>query len=247
MVRTCIFRGGRANSLEDVWPCWLTSRFIAPGTMEAERGPDLQMTAYRTDRPKIAIRCVCARCNNGWINQLQERGKPLIERLWSDNACTLDLKECLSLSLWAVMTSMVLQTLGDEENWLYSDLDRTLMWKNQKMPPFTGIWIAQCVGHTETYTQSQSLWTGQSRDAERQARGNAITMAFGTLAIQVLKVVPPGEATPGREISIAQGRGYWEETALPIWPLKTDPVRWPPLSGIRHESELELFAQRFRP
>ena len=37
--------------------------------------------------------------------------------------------------------------------------------------------------------------------------GNAITMAFGTLAIQVLKVVPPGEATPGREISIAQGAG----------------------------------------
>jgi len=181
------------------------------------------------------------------MNQLQERGKPLIERLWSDNACTPDLEGCLSLSLWAVMTSMVLQTLGDEENWLYSDLDRTLMWKNQKMPPFTGIWIAQCVGHTETYTQSQSLWTGQSRDAERQARGNAITMAFGTLAIQVLKVVPPGEATPGREISIAQGRGYWEETALPIWPLKTDPVRWPPPSGIRHESELELFAQRFRP
>jgi hypothetical protein len=181
------------------------------------------------------------------MHQLQERGKPLIERLWSDNACTLDLEGCLSLSLWAVMTSMVLQTLGDEENWLYSDLDRTLMWKNQKMPPFTGIWIAQCVGHTETYTQSQSLWTGQSRDAERQARGNAITMAFGTLAIQVLKVVPPGEATPGREISIAQGRGYWEETALPIWPLKTDPVRWPPPSGIRHESELELFAQRFRP
>ena len=106
---------------EDVWPMRLTSRFIVPGTMEAERGPDLQMTAYRTDRPKIAIRCVCARCNNGWINQLQERGKPLIERLWSDNACTLDLKECLSLSLWAVMTSMVLQTLGDEENWLYSD------------------------------------------------------------------------------------------------------------------------------
>jgi hypothetical protein len=66
------------------------------------------MNAYRTDRPKIAIRCVCARCNNGWMSQLQERGKPLIERLWSDNACTLDLEECLSLSVWAVMTSMVL-------------------------------------------------------------------------------------------------------------------------------------------
>jgi hypothetical protein len=180
------------------------------------------------------------------MSQLQGTGKSLIERLWGDGACTLDLGECRSLSSWAVMTSMVLQTLGQEENWLYSDLDRTLMWNNQKIPSFMGIWIAQCVGHTEIYTQSQSLWTGPSRGAAHQARGNAITMAFGSLAIQVLKVVPPGDPISVREISIAQGRGYWEDKALPIWPPRLDPVRWPPPSGIRHESELDSFAVRFR-
>ena len=247
MPRTCIFCGASANSREDVWPRWLTRRFIAPGTMEAERGPNLQMTTWRTERPAILIRCVCAKCNNGWMSQLQGSGKPLIERLWAEDSCTLDLEECRLLSSWAVMTSMVLQSLGDAEHWLYSDLDRTLMWKNQTIPPFIGIWIAQCIGHTETYTQSQSLWTGPSRDAEGQGRGNAITMAFGTVAIQVLKVVPPGGATPVKEITVSQGRGYWEETAVSIWPLKSEPVRWPPPSGIRHEDQLELFAQRFRP
>ena len=36
MARMCIFCGAAANSREDVWPCWLTSRFIAPGTMGCE-------------------------------------------------------------------------------------------------------------------------------------------------------------------------------------------------------------------
>jgi hypothetical protein len=210
MARVCIFCGAAADSHEDVWPCWLTSRFVAPGTMETERGPDLQMKTWRVNRPEIAIRCVCARCNNGWMSQLQGSAKPLIEGLWDGAACTLDVDACRSLSSWAIMTSMVLQTLGEQENWLYSELDRTLMWKNRRIPSFTGIWIAQCIGHTETYSRSQSLWTGGSRNAERQARGNATTMAFGTLAVQVLKVVPPPDVIPGREISIAQGRGYWE-------------------------------------
>jgi hypothetical protein len=44
MARECIFCGGPANSREDVWPWWLTSRFVAPGTMEQERGPQLRIT-----------------------------------------------------------------------------------------------------------------------------------------------------------------------------------------------------------
>ncbi len=178
MARTCIFCGAPANSREDVWPCWLTSRFTAPGTMEAERGPELQMTTWQVDRPELVVKRVCRQCNNGWMSQLQGRGKPVIERLWNQDAVTLDLEDCQALSLWAVMTSMVLQTLGDEENWLYSDYERTLMWNSQRMPSFIGIWIANCIGHTETYSQSRSMWSGPSRDAQRQARGNAITMAF---------------------------------------------------------------------
>ncbi len=187
MARACIFCGATANSCEDAWPRWLTNRFIAPGTMEAERGVDLRMNTWRTDRPEIRIRKVCYACNNGWISRIQQRAKPIIERLWDQGTCTLDIEDSHALSLWAVMTSMVLQTLDEPENWLYSDLERALMWKKQPMPSFVGIWIANCVGHTETYSQSRSMWTGPSRGAERQARGNAITMAFGTLAIQVLK------------------------------------------------------------
>jgi hypothetical protein len=179
------------------------------------------------------------------MSQLQNRGKPVIERLWDEDQVTLDLSDCKVLSLWAVMTSMVLQTFDDLDKWLYSDSERTLMWHEQRIPRFTGIWIANCVGHTETYSQGRSM-TGNAQDTQRQARGNAVTMAFGNLGIQVLKVAPDGDTRRLKEITVSQGWGDWENIALQIWPLRGASVNWPPPRGIRCEAELEIFAERFR-
>ena len=118
MARECIFCGGPANSREEFWPCWMTSRFVAPGTMEQERGPELRMTTWPVNRPELVVRRVCKKCNNGWMGQLQDRGKPVIERLWDEDQVTLDLDDCKALSLWAVMTSMVLQTFDDRDRWI---------------------------------------------------------------------------------------------------------------------------------
>ena len=140
----------------------------------AGAGPELRMTTWRANRPELVVKRVCRKCNNGWMSQLQSRGKPVIERLWDQDPVTLDLDDCQALSLWAVMTSMVLQTFDDQEKWLYSEYDRTLMWHEQRMPSFVGIWIANCVGHTETYSQGRSMTGSVSRDATAgtRKRGN---------------------------------------------------------------------------
>jgi hypothetical protein len=245
MARECIFCGERANSREDVWPCWMTRRFVAPGTMEQEHGPDLRMTSRRVDRPELVVKRVCEKCNNGWMSRLQAQGKPIIERLWDQAEVTLDLHDCKSLSQWATMTAMVLQTFDEPDRWVFDLYDRTLMWHEQKIPRFTGIWIANCAGHLETYSAARSM-TGTAQDTQRQARASAVTMAFGNLGIQVLKVVPEGDTRHLKEITVGQGWGDWENIALQIWPLTGLPVDWPPPRGIRCEEELEIFAGRFR-
>ena len=171
------------------------------------------MTTWRVEMPALVVRRVCETCNNGWMSRLQNRTKPIIERLWNEPNVTLQLEDCHTLPLWAVMTAMVMQTLGDEDGWLYSPYDCTLMWHSQQMPRFTGIWIANCVGHTEMYSQSRSMLSGPSRQTGRLGRGNAITMAFGNLAVQVLKVVPSGNIDRLREITVSQGHGDWENIA----------------------------------
>jgi len=245
MPRECIFCGGSADSREDVWPRWMTLRFVGDGTIEQERGPELRMTTWRVNRPKLVVRRVCTRCNNRWMSQLQNRGKPIIERFWDQDEVVLDLNNCSALSQWAVMTAMVLQTLDEQGGWLFSEYDRTLMWHAQRIPSYVGVWIANCVGHTGTYSQGRSM-TGTAQETQRRARANAVTLAFGKLGIQVLKVVPDGDTRGLDWIAVGQGRGDWENIALQIWPLKGDPVNWPPPRGIRCEEELELFAARFR-
>jgi hypothetical protein len=214
--------------------------------MTSDLSPPIPPYSQRVNRPELVVRNVCEKCNNGWMSQLQDGAKPIIERLWNDEECVIDLQECRVLSLWAVMTAMTLQTLDRSENWLYSEFERTIFWKHQRIPAFVGVWITHCVGHTSTYTQSRVMWTGQPEGAEPQARGNAITMAFGSLGIQVLKVAPPRSLAPGSTISISQSRGDWDRIAKQIWYLRGDSVDWPPARGIRSEAELELFAERFR-
>ena len=213
--------------------------------MEMEVGPELQMKKWRVNRPHLAVKCVCGACNNGWMSQLQSGAKPIIERLWDQAEVTLDLYDCKSLSLWAVMTSMTLQTFDEQNNWLYTEEERTLMWHEQRIPSFIGIWIANCIGHTETYSASRSM-TGTAQDSQRRARGSVVTMAFGKLGIQVLKVNPDGDTRGLKQITVGQGWGDWENIALQIWPLRGGPVNGPPPRGIRCEEELEIFAGRFR-
>ena len=246
MARTCIFCGATANSREDAWPRWLTGRFIAPGAMEAQIGND-HLKTWRTERPEICIRRVCNTCNNGWMSQLENRGKPVITRLLDQAPCSLDVHDCQTLSLWAVKTAMVLESVNGPEQWLYTDLERTLMSKCGLMPPYTNVWIAKCVNFPSTYSISRTLSTATDRDADRQARAAVTTLAFGTLAIQVLKVVPRSTMPPKTSITVDQRPGPWDRLALQVWPIQPEPVRWPASVGVLDEDGLETLAQRFSP
>src|SRR5690348_4297425 len=128
MEPKCIFCGATVDSEEDAFPKWLIRRFPQPGILERQRSIDDTATCYRIKRPfKICISCVCRGCNNGWMSILQNRAKPVIERLLDDPTCTLDIHDCKTLSLWAVMTMMVLEALNDPKTWRFSDLERCLL------------------------------------------------------------------------------------------------------------------------
>src|SRR5271157_1160905 len=95
--------------------------------MEAQPGIDAPLKTWRVDRPELRLRRVCTTCNNGWMSQLEGRAIPVITRLLDHPACTLDIHDCKTLALWAVKTSMVLESINEPENWLYTDLERTLL------------------------------------------------------------------------------------------------------------------------
>jgi hypothetical protein len=219
----------------------MTERFSRQGVMESERGPTLAMRTWRVNRPEMVIKCVCAACNNEWMSQHQGRCKPIFESLWADGNHELELLDRRALVSWATMTSMVLQNLDEPENRLFSEEERTVFWKTNAIPSYMGIWIAHCDGFTSMHTEGRSMQTGPP-ESPQPARGNAITMATGSVGIQVVKVTLDPLARRPRSMTVGQGFGDWENIALQLWPLKGDPMTWPPPRAIRSGDELEIFA-----
>src|SRR5258708_15403363 len=92
-MRSCIFCGGRANSKEDAWPLWLMRRLgeTGAGTVEGQRGKQ-SPKSWRTGQARLTVRFVCATCNNGWMSQIENRVKPILERLLRDETVTPDIR-----------------------------------------------------------------------------------------------------------------------------------------------------------
>jgi len=243
MARTCIFCGQTANSVEDAWPLWLTQRFIAPGAMEAQPGIDAPLKTWRVNRPELRLKWVCTTCNNGWMSQLETRAEPVITRLLNCTTCTLDVHDCKTLTLWAVKTAMVLEAINGPERCLYSDLERCLLsHKRDQVPPFTFVWIAKWIDSAGPSSISRILSRATTPD-----RATVTTLAFGCLAIQVLKVVPRATLDPAMNITMEQREGPWEQVALQVWPQRRDPVSWPTLMGLQGEGGLDVLEKRFSP
>ena len=247
MERRCIFCDKPANSSEEVWPRWLTHRFQAPGAMFAQPGLNAPPSSWRVRRPELRLRRVCVECNNGWMSRLENRVKAVLSRLLDQESCTLNSHDRLSLALWAVKTSMVLEALNSSENWRYSDLERCLLHIHETIPIHTYVWIARAVEFGSVYTMSRNLSTQAEIDVDRQVRGGVTTMAFGSIAIQVRKIAIPAAISWVEQITVEERKGPWEQAAMQVWPSNGRSLSWPPSIGLRGEQGLDLFAERFSP
>jgi len=170
------------------------------------------------------------------MSVLQNRAKPVIVRLLEQPTDMLDDRDCKALAIWAVMTCMVLEALNEPETWRFTDSERDLLFKKRnQVPTFTFVWIANWVNSTGQYYVSHLL-------ERRDCQVAVTTIAFGTVAFQVLKVVPR-DATSG--IPMLQRPGPWERAAFPVWPPLQAALCWPPPIPIASDAGLEAFELRF--
>jgi len=99
-----MFCDGQASTKEDVWPSWLMKSIpdIKAGTMEASRGGKT-LESWKNLKPEQKVKYVCGCCNNGWMSQLENRVKPIIEALFSQEPVRLDNINQITLAQWSVM------------------------------------------------------------------------------------------------------------------------------------------------
>lgn len=124
----CVFCGKGGLSKEHLWPQWLT-RMIGDDATKHTRtsqtsrrlGAGVQEHAPIRTVDKhggtgaISLRVVCRGCNGGWMSRLQVEAKPFVAPMVAGRPFLLCTDAQRLVSLWAMMTTVVAESLDRNE------------------------------------------------------------------------------------------------------------------------------------
>ncbi len=252
-TENCIFCGNPADSEEDAHPKWLIewlkdNMHIEPNDPNANNPPILErqitvggeVQAYEFKGEfKIGVRCLCEDCNNGWMSLIQrDHGQRVITRLLEDQYPPLELTDCRSLALWGVMTAMVLDHLNPEPKYRqFTEVERCVFWKTQRIPDNIFVWVGLWMN------SPGPLYLTHLLEGENGLiNGLVATFGFGTVAMQVVKVIAGPFPTP-RPLP---DPGDWNQALLQVYPV-IGPITYPGRQAIQGDDGIECLEMRFSP
>jgi len=240
-MRKCLFCDSNANSLEDVWPCWITKQFRAdrPSEVSAERlGVTRKWNLYQ---PKLAVRCVCRSCNNGWMSKLETQAQQHLQSILTGQRCRLDSTAQAMVAQWSVKTAMVLEALDPNEKREYAKEDRHRLRSVAAIPTRTSVWLAACA-EPSFFMSSKNRHSGLDPQSPA-AVSTTIVLAHAVLQVFTIRLAE--EVRPETGVTVDVRRGPWEQATIRVWPPQSTVVSWPPPIGLNGGEGLDIFADRF--
>lgn len=246
-MRTCIFCDSPVNSKEDAWPLWLVRRFgnSEKGIVEGQRGQQAPHS-WRAGRFPLRTGNVCKNCNNGWMSDLENRVKPVIERFFLDEKVSIDQHEQSIVAVWICKNAMVYETLRDKASCFFTSQERKLFRESFLLPSQTSIWIAKVVGFAGLFCTASDM-NGIVTETLTQVKAYTTTLAFGPFAGQILNVKMPNSIHQNTKIGENLELDPLGQTIIQIWPILANMVSWPNKIGLNGELGLDLFAHRWKP
>lgn len=231
----CIFCGGSGLTKEHVWPRWTHKHVVQPKftnndyvqTRKLSFG-GIDALAYKEKRRQgnalnAQVRVVCLSCNGGWMKQLEESNKEIVEKLVKGQDCLLDANEQMLLTRWFLKSYCALEARYRNPNDHVSTSQERLMLKEGKIPPNWNVWFgastsmkwAASYGHNAH--RLLMLFPGEASESRQK---NTVIFTFGIehlffhLRICPLnKYLHPSSRFPG----IAR-----------LWPPRGKNIHWPP-------------------
>lgn len=248
-MRSCLFCDQSVSSKEHAWPLWLL-RALRPfgkarATIHAERRGQ-NPTSWQVVDDGITVRFVCGTCNNGWMSETENAAKPIIERLLKDGTETIDRVQQEQLAVWAIKSAMVFEALRSEKPMFYLSSERHTLRESRLLPRRTTIWIAKCVNQPNAYSSALDL-SGTVEETAQRVEAYVTTMAFGSLAIQVLSGRMPDGVPTTATITAELRPGPWDDVVLRIWPIAAGAIEWPRQMGLDGDIGIEAFSERWSP
>lgn len=233
--KLCFFCGLPGQmSKEHAWPQWM-GRGVEVGSTQTTWSVGYGRTAENelTEYPNVVskkqgsvlttrIREVCQNCNNGWMSQLENSVKPLLERLWQPNyvfgRTAIGVDDAAVLAAWAAKTAWIRERASQGRVTPTAEMRRRLM--DTQMPPgFTRVWIARHTGRANfdaNVCRLQTTHQDDSWDTERRRNILVCTLTFRGLSILVRTDDDWG--VPEMHPPEDQWRRFWPTARAVQWP-----------------------------
>jgi hypothetical protein len=149
----CVFCGNSRLTREHVWPRWLARAAPAPRprVLLIRRRTNHLWEGQRTENQwsapayTIRVRAVCAACNNGWMSDLEQEVRPLLEPMLHGETRILDGERQGLLARWAFKTTVMLEFTHPQERAI-QPADTSWLYEQREPPQNAMIWIASYRG-----------------------------------------------------------------------------------------------------
>jgi hypothetical protein len=240
--RQCLFCQKPVDSAEHIWSDWILRDLKPTQPIRRRIGKRLDVVV---DNPEVKVNCVCQKCNNEWMSDLETQNKPQISAMIHGKGIILEPMQQKLFARWAVLKAMIIESSDRQRTLFYDEFERkSLKPPLSAMTTRTHVWVGRYMGSgfhaggTDVFASIENI--------PKALRGCVTTIVMGHLAVQVLTDhVLPKFATQLFNIRILPGR--WDETRLSLWPVWGS-VKWPPPMGLNlkgHDSIGHL-VQRFK-
>jgi len=223
MAKKCIFCPQPANSAEDIWSSWILEELKPSQPIRITRG---KIKSEWIDDPRVRVKCVCKKCNNEWMSDIENENKPHMLPMINGKPAVLEPKKQKLLTRWAILKAMVIDGSSKSRKPFYDESDRAnIKPPLRAIPVGTLTWTGRLavksfhVGVFDTY--------GEIGNVPKAFHACNTIIIVGHLVIQVLTMrVLPMFAT-GRQVNARCNPGAWNVNLLDIWPALGDKA-WPP-------------------
>lgn len=256
MARRCVFccNNTAKLTLEDVLPTWYLRSRQGLGLFTHEVWSGTGPLQIRQIPLKIGVKCVCGKCNNGWMGDIQGEALKFMKTMIDGQPTELDLDGQRTVAAWVMMTALT---------WQFALPSRPISGPGPiperfirdfyampapRLPPAgAAVWIGRYLGQLQQATYYVDVVPTIQADDEvaNHIDVSRDPLLFGiTLCLENFVAQVVGNSIPGVNvtINISAPEKYW----LPIWPPTPGSVLWPPQPSI-DELTLAVLERAFNP
>jgi hypothetical protein len=221
----CIFCSKEPVTREHIYPrAWI--EWLAPNaesftnTRATGEGRAEPVNTWNSRDLDVVVRCVCADCNSGWMNRLDEQAQDAVRHMaQGENRVQVVDGGLTQFATWATKMVLVMECLFDR--FIVPQEVRDHLFRHQEPHPSVRIWVATMeTWDGEVRTTPMSLKSGSEVGGLEQAY--LVTFRLLHLVIQVVVPLHEGVMPEHDEWGELHSDALWHRDEMLVWPLPRD-------------------------